>query len=124
MSGQSARSVTTRQHSCDKCPLRPLPAFRTFEKQELLFVSTFKKGELAVDRGATVLVEGSHSAHLYTILSGWAFRYKLLPDGRRQIHSMPGDLIGLQGSLMGEIEPTGSEPWYRSGVETEANARS
>ncbi|MDX8499562.1 Crp/Fnr family transcriptional regulator [Mesorhizobium sp. VK4C] len=106
MSGQSARSVTTRQYPCDKCPLRPLPAFRAFEKQELLFVSTFKKGELAVDRGATVLVEGSHSAHLYTILSGWAFRYKLLPDGRRQIlnYSMPGDLIGLQGSLMGEMQ--------------------
>ncbi|TIR55504.1 MAG: Crp/Fnr family transcriptional regulator, partial [Mesorhizobium sp.] len=62
--------------------------------------------ELAVDKGATVLVEGSHSAHLYTILSGWAFRYKLLPDGRRQIlnYSMPGDLIGLQGSLMGEMQ--------------------
>ncbi|TIP57352.1 MAG: Crp/Fnr family transcriptional regulator, partial [Mesorhizobium sp.] len=53
-----------------------------------------------------VLVEGSHSAHLYTVLSGWAFRYKLLPDGRRQIlnFSMPGDLIGLQGSLMGEMQ--------------------
>jgi hypothetical protein len=40
-------------------------------------------------------VEGT-SAHLYTVLSGWAFRYKLLSDGRRQIlnYSMPGDLIG------------------------------
>jgi CRP-like cAMP-binding protein len=49
-----------------------------------------------------VLVEGAHSAHLYTALAGWAFRYKLLPDGRRQIlnYVMPGDLIGLQGSLM------------------------
>ena len=38
------------------------------------------------------------------MLSGRAFRYKLLPDGRRQILncSMPGDLVGLQGSLMGE----------------------
>jgi CRP-like cAMP-binding protein len=83
-----------------------LPAFREFDKQELSFISTFKRGELAVDKGATVLVEGSHSAHLYTVLSGWAFRYKLLPDGRRQIlnFSMPGDLIGLQGSLMGEMQ--------------------
>ncbi len=83
-----------------------MPAFREFTKQELGFISKFKKGELAVDKGATVLVEGSHSAHLYTVLSGWAFRYKLLPDGRRQIlnYLMPGDLIGLQGSVMGEMQ--------------------
>ena len=57
-------------------------------------------------RASTVLVEGNHSAHLYTVLSGWGFRYKLLPDGRRQILNfvMPGDLIGLQGSLMGEMQ--------------------
>jgi hypothetical protein len=28
-----------------------LAAFREFEKQELVFVSKFKKGELAVDKG-------------------------------------------------------------------------
>ncbi|MDG4878633.1 Crp/Fnr family transcriptional regulator [Mesorhizobium sp. WSM4935] len=106
MSGLVAHPGASRQYPCEACPLRPLPAFRAFEKQELAFVSAFKRGELAVDKGATVLVEGSHSAHLYTILSGWAFRYKLLPDGRRQIlnYSMPGDLIGLQGSLMGEMQ--------------------
>jgi CRP-like cAMP-binding protein len=83
-----------------------MKVFRAFEKEELAFVSKFKKGELAVDKGATVLVEGNHSAHLYTVLSGWGFRYKLMSDGRRQIlnYLMPGDLIGLQGSLMGEMQ--------------------
>ncbi|OBQ76478.1 Crp/Fnr family transcriptional regulator [Mesorhizobium loti] len=106
MPGQNGRSLSSRQYPCEKCPLRPLPVFREFEKQELAFISTFKKGELAVDKCATVIVEGSHSAHLYTVLSGWAFRYKLLPDGRRQIlnYLMPGDLIGLQGSVMGEMQ--------------------
>lgn len=106
MSGQSTRLASTRRYPCEECPLRPLPVFREFEKQELAFITKFKKGELAVDKGATVLVEGSHSAHLYTVLSGWGFRYKLLPDGRRQIlnYCMPGDLIGLQGSLMGEMQ--------------------
>jgi CRP-like cAMP-binding protein len=86
--------------------LRPLPAFREFTPEELAYVNRFKRGELAVDRGATVLVEGSHSAHLYTVLTGWGFRYKLLPDGRRQIlnYVMPGDLVGLQGSVMGEMQ--------------------
>lgn len=99
-------TVSTRQYPCEKCPLRPLRVFRDFEAQELAFVAAFKKGELAVERGVTVLLEGSHSAHLYTVLTGWGFRYKLLADGRRQIlnYVMPGDLIGLQGSLTGEMQ--------------------
>lgn len=80
--------------------------FREFEKEELAFVSRFKRGEVAVDKGATILGEGNRSAHLYTVLAGWGFRYKLLPDGRRQIlnYVLPGDLIGLQGTLLGEME--------------------
>jgi CRP-like cAMP-binding protein len=106
MPAHDERSFHTRRYPCEACPLRPLPVFREFEPEELAFVSRFKRGELAVDRGASVLVEGSHSAHLYTVLSGWGFRYKLLPDGRRQIlnYVMPGDLIGLQGSVMGEMQ--------------------
>jgi CRP-like cAMP-binding protein len=43
---------------------------------------------------------------MYTLLSGWAFRYKTLPDGRRQILNfiLPGDLVGLQGSIIGDIQ--------------------
>lgn len=91
---------------CQACPLRVLPVFRPFEKAELEFVGGFKRGELAVDKGSTVLVEGSHSAHLFTCLSGWGFRFKLLDDGRRQIlnYVLPGDMIGLQGGLMGEMQ--------------------
>lgn len=91
---------------CHHCPLRELQSFRDFTPRELDFVSQFKSGELSSERGATILVEGMHSAHLFTVLSGWAFRYKLLPDGRRQImnYVLPGDLLGLQGSLMGEMD--------------------
>jgi cAMP-binding proteins - catabolite gene activator and regulatory subunit of cAMP-dependent protein kinases len=91
---------------CSECPLRRLHAFRPFTSEELRFMMSFKTGELLINRGTTLLVEGSHSAHLYTLLSGFAFRYKLLEDGRRQIlnYAMPGDLIGLQGTLMGEMQ--------------------
>lgn len=96
----------SKQTQCKQCPLRKQDCFRDFEKDEIEFVSKFKKGELSAEPGATILVEGSHSAHLFTVLSGWAFRYKSLPDGRRQILNfvMPGDLVGLQGSLSGEME--------------------
>ena len=53
-----------------------------------------------------LFLEGTSSAHLYTVLTGIAFRYKLLPDGRRQIlnYCFPGDFIGLQGSVMQEMQ--------------------
>jgi CRP-like cAMP-binding protein len=80
--------------------------FRSFTEAELEFVSTFRRGELIADPGTTVLVEGSSSAHLYTVLSGWGFRYKILEDGRRQIlnYLVPGDMVGLQGAVMSEMQ--------------------
>lgn len=106
MAASTATKTTAEKVSCKACPLRELPIFRPFAADELEFVNTFKRGELVVDRGASVVVEGSHSAHLFTTLHGWGFRYKLLPDGRRQIlnYVLPGDLVGLQGTLMGEME--------------------
>lgn len=83
-----------------------MPHFRPFTASELQFISSFKTGELVAETGTTVLAQGAHSAHMYTLLSGWAFRYKSLPDGRRQIlnYMLPGDLLGLQGSVIGEME--------------------
>jgi CRP-like cAMP-binding protein len=80
--------------------------FRAFTPEELKFVSGFKRGELVAETGATILAEGAHSAQLFTVLSGWAFRFKMLEDGRRQIlnYVLPGDLVGLQGSVIGAME--------------------
>ena len=91
---------------CDQCPLRRRAALREFNADELAFVKQFKVDELYVDSGISFLHEGSRSDYLYTVLSGWAFRYKMLEDGRRQIlnYALPGDLIGLQGAMMKEME--------------------
>lgn len=106
MATEKAGERTSRQIPCSECPIRRVPSFRAFETEEVEFISRFKRGELRVDKGATMLVEGNHSPHLFTVLSGWAFRYKLLSDGRRQIlnYALPGDLLGLQAGLIGEME--------------------
>jgi CRP-like cAMP-binding protein len=95
-----------RKVPCEKCPLRDKPVLRDFTPQELEFVSSFKSGELNVQPGTNILLQGTNSAHLYTVLSGWAFRYKTLPDGRRQIlnYALPADFLGLQGSVAGEMQ--------------------
>jgi CRP-like cAMP-binding protein len=95
-----------RRIPCTGCPLRTNPHFRPFAEDELRFVNGFKRGELVVEAGAMILSEGSHSAQLFSLMSGWAFRYKTLEDGRRQIlnYLLPGDLVGLQGSVIGEMQ--------------------
>ena len=89
------------QTPCDRCPLRGLDTFRDFTPEELAFMLEFKSGELVLDAGTSILHEGSNSPHLYTVLSGWAYKYKTLPDGRRQVlnYALPGDFIGLQASI-------------------------
>lgn len=69
-------------------------------------METFKSGELTVDPGAIILLDGTNSPHLFTVLSGWAFRFKTLEDGRRQIvnFALPGDFIGLQGSVFEKMQ--------------------
>ena len=92
--------------SCELCPLRKRESLREFNAEELAYVKEFKVDELRVDPGASFLREGTRSEHLYTVLSGWAFRYKRLDDGRRQIlnYALPADMVGLQGALMREME--------------------
>lgn len=95
-----------RPTPCASCPLKGLDVFRAVEPAELEFIEWFKTGEFVADEGATLLLEGSNSPHLYTVLSGWAFRYKSLPDGRRQIlnFAMPGDFLGVQASMLSEMQ--------------------
>lgn len=87
---------------CTLCPLRRQRGFKPLDEPTLAALQALKRGEVTVPAGSTILSEGETSCRLYTLLSGWAFRHKSLPDGRRQIMNilLPGDLIGLQGELM------------------------
>jgi CRP-like cAMP-binding protein len=91
---------------CEICPLRKRPSLREFTAAELAFIKEFKIDELHVEPGASFLRQGAANQHLYTVLKGWAFRYKMLDDGRRQIlnYALPADMVGLQGTLMHEME--------------------
>ena len=92
--------------SCDACPLRGLPAFSPLSEEELRFMRRFKSGELTVEPGATILMEGSRAPQIHTALRGMGLRYKTLASGRRQVINFvfPGDFIGLQAGVMGEMQ--------------------
>lgn len=53
-----------------------------------------------------IMAEGRSASTVYAIEEGWAYRYKLLSDGRRQIVNLvlPGDLVGLRSSLFRTAE--------------------
>lgn len=104
--GTNGKSRSARQYPCESCPLRDKDIFRKFSGSELDFVQVFKTGELLVEAQSTILREGASSAHLYTVLSGLAFRYKTLTDGSRQILNFvfPGELIGLQAAVQSEMQ--------------------
>ncbi|ABV95574.1 cyclic nucleotide-binding protein (plasmid) [Dinoroseobacter shibae DFL 12 = DSM 16493] len=90
---------------CTACPLRKNALFSPMTEEEVAFMRRFKTGEMTVTAGTQLLLEGSNAAQLYTCLSGHGLRYKTLSDGRRQVVSfvLPGDFIGLQASVMGEM---------------------
>jgi CRP-like cAMP-binding protein len=93
---------------CEDCPLRRLPAFRALSPAEIGFMHQFKRGELVVEPGATILLENSASPHVYTMLEGWAYRHKGIADGRRQVlnFALPGDLVGLQLAILNDMQHT------------------
>jgi len=86
---------------CARCPLRQTGAFSTNTPEEIAFIARFKQDEVLRTRGSLLIAEGRPNGQLYTLLSGWAFRFRSLGDGRRQILNflLPGDLIGLQEKL-------------------------
>ena len=103
---KSDGSPLAKSTPCDACPLRPLATFRALTDKELAFVNVLKSGELNAQPGMSILLEGQSSPHLFTVLSGWAFRYKMLEDGRRQILNiaLPGDFLGLQTAMFNEMD--------------------
>ena len=99
-----------QQISCTDCPLRKSGAFSANSAEEIEFIQSIRQRQMQVRAGHGIMREGDASSTLYTLLSGWAFRYRTLNDGRRQIFNflLPGDFIGLQHQL-GQASPHGVE---------------
>ncbi|MFZ5964796.1 Crp/Fnr family transcriptional regulator [Thalassococcus sp. BH17M4-6] len=90
---------------CINCPIRKAEIFQPMGRETLEFMQRFKVGELEVEPRTPLMSEGANAPQLFTALSGMGLRYKLLPNGRRQVISLvlPGDFIGLQAGVMKEM---------------------
>jgi len=96
--------------ACAHCPLRQLRAFRSGTPEEVAAVQAIREGQTAFQAGQAIVAAGVRMREVHTLLSGWAFRFRLMADGRRQIlcFLLPGDLIGLQENL-GDVPAFGVE---------------
>ncbi|HEX9947950.1 MAG TPA: Crp/Fnr family transcriptional regulator [Allosphingosinicella sp.] len=54
----------------------------------------------------SIIREGDRPEHVHLMVEGWAARYKLLPDGDRQITAflIPGDFCDLHVTILGEMD--------------------
>ncbi len=66
-------------------------------------LARLKMREVRVAAGNLLIHEGQSSHSVYTLLSGWAYRFRTLVNGRRQILDfvLAGDLVGAQHALIG-----------------------
>jgi CRP-like cAMP-binding protein len=86
---------------CRQCPLVACAGLRPHPPEEIPYIQSFKTGEIALERGETLIEQDVTRGGLYTLLDGVMMRYRMLADGRRQIVNFmfPGDLIGLEAAF-------------------------
>jgi CRP/FNR family transcriptional regulator len=87
---------------CAKCPLRRDAALAPELQRGLKLIRKSRLEMRVLPPGTQICTEGEPSDEVFTLFTGWAFRYKLLHGGRRQILNfrLPGDFFGcgLEGS--------------------------
>ncbi len=86
---------------CSECALRALPLFQEHSVEELKLVQSLKLREIRLGAGKALIHENQVDTALYTLYSGWAFRFKTLSNGRRQILNflLAGDFVGVQQKM-------------------------
>lgn len=81
---------------------RKLGAAVAFSEDDTGAIDGLLGDRQAAMAGATLVPEGHVGEDAYVLLTGWAIRFRMFEDGRRQISRLflPGDFIGLNASYL------------------------
>lgn len=77
--------------------IRKLDGFVALSDEDKRALEAICSNVREVRAGADLICEGDRPNHVNILLEGWAFRYKLLADGKRQVLAflIPGDLCDI-----------------------------
>ena len=77
--------------------LRKLQTFCRLEADDLQAIERLSADVHELPAGEVLIEEGERPNRVHLLLEGWAYRYKLLPDGGRHImaYLIPGDLCDI-----------------------------
>jgi CRP-like cAMP-binding protein len=83
--------------TCVGCSARAFAAYGAVASRESPGIQRLRRGVKRIKAKRIIHREQETLAAVYTLFEGWAFRFRLLDDGRRQILSflLPGSPIGL-----------------------------
>jgi CRP-like cAMP-binding protein len=81
---------------CLACPVRQLAVYAPLPADDVQELAAIRRGRRNFPARSIIMRQGDRPSLFYTLTSGWACRFKLMSDGRRQILSilLPGDPIG------------------------------
>ena len=79
------------------CLIRKLEHFLPLSGEERRALDAACQDVITARAGEDLIREGDRPGHVHLLIEGWAYRYKLLPDGGRQIiaYLIPGDLCDI-----------------------------
>jgi CRP-like cAMP-binding protein len=82
--------------------VKKLSNFIRLSPDELNCLAELQAKPEKIDASIDIVHEGQTGHRAYILQSGWAYCYKLLPDGGRQVitFSLPGDFMGLRSVLL------------------------
>ena len=80
------------------CPLRSIVLYAPVFDLDTKNFAAIRDGMITFAPRQIFAREGEIPRQVYSLYAGWAFQYRLLGDGRRQIFSflLPGDFIGVR----------------------------
>ena len=82
---------------------RKLRMFTVLSEREVAWLESATSEMKTVAPGQELVRPESVGKDVFVLQTGWAYRYKALPDGRRQVLNfvLPGDFIGLRAHFFG-----------------------
>jgi len=83
-----------------------LKSFGILEQADIAALVTATDSGRSFGAKVDLIREGDRPGPVFVVLDGWAFRYKILPNGARQIMAflMPGDCCDLHVGLLAEMD--------------------